>query len=67
MPFRLYISDGSVFEVHDSSDAYVDLFTVSVGTQPDDESGLFRKTVRISPNHVTRIEPMPELRPRTAS
>ena len=61
MPFRLHISDGSVYSVLDPSDATVDLLTVHVGVDPDDESGLFRKTIRISPNHVTRIEPMPEL------
>ena len=60
MPFRLHISDGSTFDVLDSADAYVDLLAVLVGTDPDDESGLFRKRVRISPNHVTRIEPLPE-------
>ena len=60
MPFRLHLSDGSVFSVLDPSDATVDLLAVHVGVDPDNESGLFRKTVRISPNHVTRIEPMPE-------
>ena len=61
MPFRLHVSDGSVYSVLDPSDATVDVLAVYVGVDPDDESGLFRKTIRISPNHVTRIEPMPEL------
>ena len=61
MPFRLHVSDGSIYAVLDPSDAYVDMLAVLVGTDPDDESGLFRKRMRISPNHVTRIEPMPEL------
>lgn len=62
IPFRLYLSDGSNFDVLSESDALVDLLYVSVGTDPDPESGLFRKSIRISPNHVTRIEPMPELK-----
>lgn len=61
MPFKLHISDGSVFTVLDPGDAYVDMLSVQVGVDPDNESGLFRKTIRISPTHVTRIEPMPEL------
>lgn len=66
MPIRIHLSDGSAFNVLDPSDATMDILTLYVGTDPDDESGLFRKMNRISPSHVMRIEPMPELRPRTA-
>lgn len=62
IPFRLYVSDGSSYDVLDPADAYVDMLYVSVGLEPDAESGLFRRSVRISPNHVTRILPLPELR-----
>ena len=62
MPFRMYVSDGSHFDVLDPSDAYVDMLYVTVGTEPDSESGLFRKSIQIAPNHVTRIEPMPKLK-----
>ena len=45
----------------DPADAAVDLLYVMVGIDLD-ESRFFRKSLRISPNHVTKIEPMPELR-----
>lgn len=61
-PFKLHLSDGSSHIVLDPADAGVDMLYVSVGVDPDAESGLFRKSIQISPNHVTRIEPMPELK-----
>ncbi|RYG71338.1 hypothetical protein EON77_12995 [bacterium] len=62
IPFRLHLSDGSAYDVHDPSDAYVDMLFVTVGTEPDAESRLFRKSIQISPSHVSRNEPMPELK-----
>lgn len=62
IPFRLHLRDGSAYDVRDPADAYVDMLYVTVGTDPDAESGLFRKSIQISPNHVSRIEPMPELK-----
>jgi hypothetical protein len=62
IPFRLHLSDGTAWDVTDRNQAYVDMLYVSVGINPDSETGLFRKSIRISPNHVTRLEPMPELK-----
>lgn len=60
IPFRLHLSDGTSYDVHDPADAYVDMLYLTVGVEPDAESGLFRRSIQISPNRVTRIEPMPE-------
>lgn len=59
-PFRIHVSDGSHYDVLDPMELHVDMLSVSVGVDPDD-SGLFRRSVYISPNHVSRIEPLNEL------
>lgn len=62
-PFRLFISDGSTFDVLDPSIAYVDLTQVVVGINFDDETGLPLKSAYLAPNHVTRLEPLDEAGP----
>jgi hypothetical protein len=55
IPFRMYVSDGSSYEVTAAEYVEVYLLHVSVGIDPD-ESGLPRRTVHIAPNHITRVE-----------
>lgn len=59
IPFTLHISDGSSYDVASPSDAFVDVLYVTVGIDPD-ENGLWRRTVRIAPNHISRIEMKPD-------
>ena len=59
MPFRMYVVDGTSYEIDHPMDIQVGLLHVSVGVDPD-ENGLYRRAVYISPNHVSRIEPMPQ-------
>ena len=60
MPFKLHVADGTSYEVLNPADIYVDMLRVYVGVDPDDESGVFRKSMHISPSHVSRIEPLPD-------
>jgi hypothetical protein len=62
-PFRLFITDGSTYDVLDPSVAYVDLAQVVIGINFDDATGLPLKSAYVAPNHVTRLEPMDEARP----
>ena len=62
MPFRIVMVDGSDYFIDDQSIMGVDLLTVWVGVDPDD-SGLPRRSVWLSPSHVSRIEPMPQAQP----
>ena len=59
MPFRVHGSDGSQYDVLDPADAHVDMLYFSVGIDPDD-SGTPAKSIYFSPDHVSRIEPLPE-------
>lgn len=61
VPFRIHVSDGSHYDVLDPTDLHVDMLRVSVGIDPDD-AGLFQRSVYISPNHVSRIEPLTQER-----
>lgn len=58
IPFRIHVSDGSSYDVPYPADAFVEMLYITVGIDPDD-SGLFRRTVRISPNHISRLEMLP--------
>ena len=62
MPFRLYVVDGTDYEITDPMDIQVGILRVSVGVDPD-ENGLYRRSVYLSPSHVSRIEPMPQGQP----
>lgn len=57
-PFRMFISDGSSFDVPDEYLARVEVTQVWIGVDPDD-SGLPQRSVYLAPNHVTQIEPLP--------
>jgi hypothetical protein len=58
MPFRLHVSDGSSYDVMEPLGVYVDMLHVEVGVAHDEATGLYRESVWIAPNHVTRIEPL---------
>lgn len=57
-PFRLHMSDGSSYDVTDPFYMTVTPLNVMVAWDPD-ESGLPTKSMYLSPNHVSRIEPLP--------
>ena len=59
IPFKVFVEDGSVYEIHDPGDAVMSLIVLTIGIDPDDESGLFRNTINLSPSHVSRLAPMP--------
>jgi len=61
IPFRLHVSDGSNHDVLEPLAAYVDLLHVEVGVGYDEETGLYKKSIWIAPNAITRIEPLPEM------
>lgn len=65
VPFRLYVSDGSSYEIHHPIEIQVFPLQVSIAIDPDD-NGLYRRTVRISPNHITRVEFLPNAKKLTA-
>jgi hypothetical protein len=56
IPFRIFVSDGSTYDVHDPADIIVGMLRIEIGIEPDEESGLFKNTARLAPNHITRTE-----------
>ncbi|HBS29702.1 MAG TPA: hypothetical protein DEB06_09700 [Phycisphaerales bacterium] len=56
-PFRVHVSDGSVFDVRVPEFMYLFAREVVVGVEESDE-GLPSRSVYIDPLHVTRIEPI---------
>ena len=59
IPLRLHLANGSHYDVHSPSDVIIGLLSLTIGVDPD-ESGLFRDSVYISPNHVSHIQSLSE-------
>ena len=59
IPFRIVMDDGTAYMIDDPSIMGIDLMAVYVGVDPDEESGLPRRSVWLSPSHISRIEPLP--------
>jgi hypothetical protein len=57
-PFRVHVSDGTHYDVLDPFQMAVGMLDVYIAWEPD-EGGVPTKSVFISPNHVSRIEPLP--------
>ena len=56
-PFRVYLSDGSAYDVYDSQHMFVTHREVVIGLDPGPEH-LPRRSVYCDPIHITRIEPL---------
>ena len=56
-PFRLHTVDGAAYDVRDPFAAYVDATQVVVGVAFH-ASGVASRSVYLSPDHVTRLEPL---------
>lgn len=57
LPFRIYVSDGSTYDVREPSFAYVSQREIVVGLEAYD-SGVPKRSAYLDPVHVTRIEPL---------
>ena len=57
-PFRIHMSDGSSYDVNDPFFMTVTPLTLMVAWEPD-EGGLPTKSMYLSPDHVSRVEPLP--------
>ena len=62
-PVRLYLSDGSHYDVRAPGHAYMELTRLTIGIDIDRETNLPRNSVYAAPNHVTRIEPLGPIKP----
>ena len=56
-PFRFHLSDGGSYNVTSPEFMFADRFNVFVGQYPDD-SGIPEESALLSPDHITRIEPL---------
>lgn len=66
LPFRIFVSDGSEYEVHDPEYAYVSRREVVVGLDGA-SGGIPDSSAYLDPIHITRIEPIPGGAPRDQS
>lgn len=57
LPFRLYVSDGSSYEVTDPVYAYVTMNRVEIATEFS-EDHIPTRSIYCDPRHITRIEPI---------
>lgn len=57
-PFALYLTDGTVYEVHHRERALVARRTVSIGVLAHPEDELPDRSTTVSLLHIARIEPL---------
>ncbi len=57
LPLRFHVSDGSAYEVHDRSLAFISRRELIIGVDVG-ANELPRRAVYLDPIHVTRIEPI---------
>ena len=57
IPVRIYVSDGSAYDVRDPEYVYVDRREISIGIEIGDD-GVPNRTAYVDPLHITRIEPI---------
>jgi hypothetical protein len=58
IPLKVNVEDGSTCDIQGPSDAVMSIVVLTISIDPDDESGLFRNTVYLSPSHVSRLVPI---------
>lgn len=63
-PIRVYVSDGSAYDVNEPYEIIVSALQVCLALDPDD-NGLPQRSVYIAPNAITRIELLPGAVPPT--
>jgi hypothetical protein len=59
VPKRIFVSDGSQYDVHHSDMCLIGLASIVVGIVSDPGSPYYEQAVRIDNRHVTRILPLP--------
>jgi hypothetical protein len=57
-PFRLYVTDGSIYEVRHPELCLVGVASVILGLNNDPNSTVFERTVRIDCRHIVKSEPI---------
>lgn len=58
VPFRMFVSDGTTYEIRHPELCMVGLGSVMVGVTTDPASTLYERTVRIDCRHIVRVEPL---------
>lgn len=56
-PMRVFLSDGSSYDVHEPYHAYMEVTEMHIGLDPD-ATGIPTRTAYCGTRHVTRIEPL---------
>lgn len=59
VPKRIFVSDGSQYDIHHLEMCMIGLQSIVVGIVSDPGSPYFEQAVRIDNRHVTRILPLP--------
>lgn len=59
VPKRIYVSDGSQYDVYHPEMCMVGMTSIVVGLVHDPGSPYFEQAIRIDCHHVTRILPLP--------
>lgn len=58
-PLRFHLSDGSAYEVRHPELAVITLTEVAIAL-PGPQGGLPERMMYCDPNHITRVEPLPQ-------
>lgn len=62
-PFRLYLSDGSHFDIPHQDFLTISKLEIIIAVDPSGKDHIPSRIVRVSPIHITRLEPLPQAEP----
>jgi hypothetical protein len=58
VPFRVYLDDGSSYEIHHPDLVIVGVASAVIGFPSPDNPGLYDRTVIVALRHISRLEPI---------
>lgn len=57
-PLRLYVADGTTYDIRHPEQCMVGLYSTVVGVSANPETLLFDRMIRIDNNHIHKVEPI---------
>jgi hypothetical protein len=57
-PHRLYVLDGTMYDIRHPEQCMVGIFSSVIGVDPDPNTLVFKRLIRIDNNHIHKVEPI---------
>lgn len=57
-PIRLYVLDGTTYDIRHPEQCMVGIFSSIIGVDPDPQTLVFKRLIRVDNNHIHKVEPI---------